>query len=481
MDPTANKSRIEFQNNVLNYENQLFYLFESFSGLKIDHLVGYDAIVLEANDPDFTRIILKKFRSHSNSEFYLKPIFLINYKSINDPIVDQLHDGTLVSFDQIPEKINDIQELFVRSTHIDNSPSASFEVLVMKKILNYMYTRELRSIKPYPDLHSAIGFTFPLLSINFETFEEGKVLEVLDWAQKENLIWPDFHDRVYLCNACGAGHLSYREICPSCNSANMKSEDLVHHFPCGYIGPISDFKNKVDSVLGCPKCNKSLRHIGVDYDKPSIINHCLSCNEVFQDYIVKALCLQCKSDTDVQYLVSKNINVYRLTKKGRNAATSGIITSEYGGSDDVFGAVDYKTFNTMMHYEQERIKSNKTLSTNIAVLYLENIFDLLRKLGKSKEKALITELVSLIRENITPADFINISNPSLISICINDATLVEAQMMMQKVADKMEEMVYNNFNKFQLMLHHKAAELDKDIVFEKQVAELTKALTEQND
>ncbi|HEY1040836.1 MAG TPA: hypothetical protein VGF30_15580, partial [Bacteroidia bacterium] len=93
MSATSNKSRIEFQNNVLNYDNQLFYLFESFSGLKIDHLVGYDAIVLEANDPDFTRIILKKFRSHSNSEFYLKPIFLINYKSVNDPIVEQLHDG----------------------------------------------------------------------------------------------------------------------------------------------------------------------------------------------------------------------------------------------------------------------------------------------------------------------------------------------------------------------------------------------------
>ncbi|HEY1040440.1 MAG TPA: hypothetical protein VGF30_13590, partial [Bacteroidia bacterium] len=384
-------------------------------------------------------------------------------------------------FDQIPEKVNDIQELFMRSTHIDNSPSASFEVLIMKKILNYMYTREIRSLKPYPDLHSSIGFTYPLLSINFEHFEEVKVLDVLDWAQKENLIWPDFHDRVYLCNSCGAGHLSYREICPSCDSANMKSEDLVHHFPCGYIGPISDFRNKIDSVLNCPKCNKALRHIGVDYDKPSIINHCLTCNEVFQDYIVKALCLQCKSDSDVQYLVSKNINVYRLTKKGRNAATSGIVTSEYGGIDEVFGAVDHKTFNTMMHYEQERIKHNTTLRTNISAIYLENVFDLIRKLGKSKERAFLTEMVHLIRENITPADFINISNPSLITICLNDTSFEEAEAMIRKVVDKMEEMVFNNFNKFQLTTQFKVAELNKDLIFEKQLAELTKGLTEQSE
>jgi hypothetical protein len=336
MNSAANKNKIEFKDNVLNYDNQLFYLFESFSGLKIDHLVGYDAIVLEANDPDFTKIILKKFRSHSNPEFYLKPIFLVNYKSINDPVVEALHDGIMITFDQIPEKVNDIQQLFLRSTHLDNSPSTTFEVALVKKILNYMYTREIRSLKPYPDFTSAIGFSYPLLSINFEPFEESKVLEILDWAQKENLIWPDFIDRVYLCNSCGTGHLSYREICPSCDSANMRSEDLIHHFPCGNIGPISDFKNKVDSVLNCPKCNKALRHIGVDYDKPSIINHCLTCNEAFQDYIVKARCFQCGSDSEVQYLVSKNINLYKLTKKGRNAATSGIVTSEYGGEEDVF-------------------------------------------------------------------------------------------------------------------------------------------------
>jgi hypothetical protein len=481
MDTTKHKSRIEFHNNVLNYDNQHLYLFESFSGLKIDHLVGYDAIVLEANDADFTRIILKKFRSHSNPEFYLKPIFLINYKNSGDPIIEHLHDGILVSFDQIPEKVNDIQELFVRSTHIDNGPSGSFEVLLMKRILNYMYTRELRSLKPYPNLNSSVGFTYPLLSINFEPFEESKVLDILDWAQRENLIWPDFHDRVYLCNSCGSGHLSYREICPSCDSSNMKSEDLVHHFPCGNIGPISDFRNKVDSVLNCPKCNKALRHIGVDYDKPSIINHCLTCNEVFQDYIVKALCLQCKADSDVQYLVPKNINIYRLTKKGRYAATSGIITSEYGGAEDIFGAVDHKTFNTMMHYEQERIKHNRAMNTTLAVLYLENIFDLLRKLGKSKEKAFITELVLLIRENITPADFINISNPSLILVCLNDTTSADGERLMQKVNDKIEEMVFNNFNKFQMVMHYKTAPLKTEGVFEKQMLELTKAVTEQHD
>ncbi len=473
-----NQSRIEFQNNVLNYENQLFYLFESFSGLKIDHLIGYDAIVLEANDADFTRLVLKKFRSHHNPEFYLKPIFLINYKSSNDPLVEQLHDGILVSYDQIPEKINDIHQLFVNTTHLDSTPAKTFELGIIKKVLNYMYTRELKTLKPYPDTRSGFGFTYPLLNVNFEQFEESKVLELLEWAQKENLIWPDFLDRVYLCNSCSSGHLSFREVCPSCDSANMKSEDLIHHFPCGYIGPISDFKNKIDGALNCPKCNKALRHIGVDYDKPSIVNHCQTCNEVFQDYIVKARCFQCSSDVDVQYLISRNINVYKLTKKGRSAATSGIITSEYAASEEIFGSVDHKTFNIMMHYEQERIKKTTTVITNYAILHVENIFDLLRNISKSKEKEFITELVHLIRENILPADFINISNPSLIVICLKDETRDGNETMLRKMIDKIEEMVFNNFNKFQLNITYKYCDLRTDVPFETQLQIAIKDLTE---
>ena len=168
-------------------------------------------------------------------------------------------------------------------------------------------------------------------------------------------------------------------MCPACDSSNMKSEDLIHHFSCGNIGPISDFKNGIDSSLTCMKCSKALRHIGVDYDKPSIINHCLNCNENFQDYIVKAKCVYCKSDTEVQYLISKNLSILRQTKKGRNAAISGIVTADYNLADDIHGAVSMSVFTTMMHYEQERIKHNTTLSTKFAVLYIENIFNLLKK------------------------------------------------------------------------------------------------------
>ena len=87
MDTSVTKNKFEFNNSVLNFSNKSFYYLESFSTLKIDTLNKYDAIILDARDVEFARIILKKFRSHSNIEFYLKPIFLINTNSSNLSVI----------------------------------------------------------------------------------------------------------------------------------------------------------------------------------------------------------------------------------------------------------------------------------------------------------------------------------------------------------------------------------------------------------
>jgi hypothetical protein len=472
------KSKLNFENNVLNYENLSFYLFENESSLKIDHLIDYNAIILDAIDLEFTRTILKKFRAHINASYYLKPIYLINYKNQNDPFIEELHDGLLLSVDQIPDKCREINEINSRITHLDNQPGSTFEIQLFKKILSFMYTREKRSLKPFPYVYSSIGFSYPLVSVNFEPFEEYKVLDVLTWAETENLIWPDFVDRAYFCNNCKAGHLSFREVCPTCDSSNMKSQDLVHHFPCGYIGPISDFKNTIDSTMNCPKCSKNLRHIGVDYDKPSLINHCQNCNEVFQDYVVKAKCVHCSHDGDVQYLLSKDINSYKLTKKGRYAATSGIIGRMTDQEDEIFGSVNLKTFNTMMHYETERMKYNTTLRANIIGLQLENIFDLTRKMGKVKEKAFLTEMVQVIRENIRSTDFINITNPSMIFICVLDTEVNTTNVYLQKMTAQLRELVNNNFDGFDLHTEYKVEALRRDITFENQMKQISKLLAD---
>jgi hypothetical protein len=480
MEQVDQSTKVEFNKNVISVLGKTFYYMESFSSLNISDLGIYDGVIIDAKDVDFTRIIVKKFRGHLDVDFYLKPIFLINNSITNDPYVNDLTDGIILAFDQLSEKVNFVTQVASKITRLENSANKLFEMQIFKKALNYMFTRDMNTFLAVVDSNSNFGYTYPILSVNFDSFEESKVLEVLEWAEKENLIWPDFQDRVYLCHNCKGGHLSFREICPNCDSANIKSEDLVHHFPCGYIGPMSDFKNKIDTVLNCPKCSKSLRHIGVDYDKPSVINNCQNCNDVFQDYLVKAKCMQCKVDADVQFLLSKNINTYKLTKKGRNAAVGGIFAADYADNNSIVGALDFKTFSTLMHYEQERTKSSAALNSNLIVFYFENIFDLYKIVGKTKENSLLTEFVELIRNNIKPSDFICVNNPSIISICINDVVVDSARTEAIKISDMIEELVMNNFHWFSLNISFDVIALsENEKSFDKKMQDVIKSLVEK--
>ena len=77
-------------------------------------------------------------------------------------------------------------------------------------------------------------------------------------------------------------------MCPKCKIKKLFSEYSIHHFVCGYVGPESDFFQ--DKKLICTKCNRELRHIGVDYDKASIITECKN-GHVFQDLMLKPIAL----------------------------------------------------------------------------------------------------------------------------------------------------------------------------------------------
>ncbi len=469
------------EKSVLKHQGYTFYLVESNAGLQVDHWQLYDAVIIDGTDPVLVKLLLKKLRTDPNPDLYLKPVFIIHYTNVNDPVTEQLHDGIIFSTEQIAEKVAYIETINKRMEHLDPEQLSTYEAQLFKKALNYMYTRDLRNFKPFPDISSSIAYSYPLLSIHFYSFEEAKVLEVLEWAQQQNLIWPDFTDRIYLCNSCSSGRLSYREICPSCESANLKSEDLVHHFSCGFIGPMSDFKNKVDSTLLCPKCSKTLRHIGVDYDKPSVINHCQNCNQVFQDFAVHAKCLQCAADTDVQYLVPKNIYLYKLTRKGRHAAISGLSGSDNKKVADVFGAVDEKTFTVMMHYEQERARQQSFNNTNIAVLNFENMHELLVKVGKGNEKKLITELVQIVRENINPADFICLPHVSTLYLCLRDKHIEQSERSVAHICQKINHLVSDNFKGVKLKINNKTEILSTTTPFEKQIHLINQEFSEQHD
>ncbi|MBK7856034.1 MAG: hypothetical protein IPJ79_15155 [Bacteroidetes bacterium] len=445
----AKRTSVTVQEQKISIDNLLFFVIEANSSFKIEHLMAYDGVIIDAQDESFTHHIIKSFRAHRNPEYYLKPIFLINAGEIKDPLIRDLHDGILFSLDLLPENTSKVRDIFLKTTHLDANIPELNEARILKKVFDYMYTRDLKSLSPVIDHRSSVGYTWPVISVNFQRHEESQVLELLEWADKEQLLNSEFKDRVYLCSNCSNGFMLYREVCPHCNSANVNASDIIHHFPCAYVGPIKDFQKEGEHVLVCPKCRKGLRHIGVDYDKPSIVNHCNSCDKSFQDVYVKAKCLGCHNDVEVQYLISHNISEYKIATKGASVATGAGLT--FSGKNIVVpGTVPFDAFKMMVHYQLERVKNSPQIKSHLLSLHFKNIDSVKNIIGIKSYENLLKDMVELMRNHVQSSDFISVKDYDLIMVCLNDSEIAEAEQTATSIVEHLTTMVEDNLTGFSL-------------------------------
>jgi hypothetical protein len=126
-----------------------------------------------------------------------------------------------------------------------------------------------------------------------------------------------FVDRLSLCPNCDSHALNVHEICPSCASSNLEQFKALFHFRCGYVGPVTAFREERDG----PKCSRILAGLGTDHDSPGTYFRCLSCTGMFQVPEVGARCLSCACRFDqsgMQDIPQRDVFAYRITDLGRS-------------------------------------------------------------------------------------------------------------------------------------------------------------------
>lgn len=146
-----------------------------------------------------------------------------------------------------------------------------------------------RAIEPQLNPARPAMFDYPLLE---GIPDQRSILETLASAK---LLKRQFHDRIYLCGGCNGSRMLARDVCPTCRSADLEEETLIHHYRCGEQAPKSRFLK--GDELTCPKCDRMLRHFGVDYDAPGPVFFCRSCQKTSPEPEVFFLCGDCQSLT----------------------------------------------------------------------------------------------------------------------------------------------------------------------------------------
>ena len=324
----------------------------------------------------------------------------------------------------------------------------SVDTRIFNKLAKFMNSRDMQELTPVPIRSTKIGYAYPMLTANYSYEQEHKALELLDTAEQERLLTSEFVDSVYLCNNCYNSSLHIRETCPNCQSTHLEAEDLVHHFSCAYVGPLSDFYLKSDGEeMICPKCEKTLNHIGVDYDKPSLVYECQNCDQSFQNPEVKGKCHDCGADTKVEHLVKKDICKYQLTKAGKQVG-SGNFDADLNPDGRLDDIMDTDYLRRMLKKAVVQKKESRENSC-LADIQFQNISELYEQVGQDKTIELIRELHQIIEQELNATDDVIFSNKATARILIYNSSLKEAKVRLKKIVEKLGELIRDNFDGFE--------------------------------
>lgn len=134
-----------------------------------------------------------------------------------------------------------------------------------------------------PSLRQEMGIVYDLAGYNV-THEKLKA------AEKKGLLKADGSTSFSCCPKCQSHFLQVQLACPDCKFQSIAKSDLLTHYECQYSGPVAEFRSNARAGFVCPKCNKELKRVGIDYGNPGIGFECSNCDKVFQFPLVLSYC-----------------------------------------------------------------------------------------------------------------------------------------------------------------------------------------------
>lgn len=344
----------------------------------VEHLdkYEYDIILMLSTEKDYVFKLLRDIRTviDKSGNLFIKPIFIspalkghYSYNQLADGYASDVEDLDLVVKSVlIQERINQL-----KSDNINLNVYNARNLLM--QILRFYFTRGDQL--PHPELKYAatFGYSFAM----FELFYKYKLLEPIDtikflkeFQDNKYIETNAFIAKIHLCPKCYHSHLLFTEVCPQCGSSNIETSSVIHHFPCANVAPEGEYKD--GELLRCPKCKKLLRHIGVDYDRPSEIYTCNSCHMSFMQPKMKVLCTKCGVDSAPEHLYSFDMHDINITELGKKILIEGDVDQVERESIQFKGLVSYKNLLEQVNSHIEFLNISQ-VSTNKKPLFITRV------------------------------------------------------------------------------------------------------------
>jgi hypothetical protein len=307
------------------------------------------------------------------------------------------------------------------------------------QVLRFLHSRDLAEAVPQRDWESPVGYSIPWAEA-FVPGDRGSSIRLMNQYAQEGLLLTEFLDRVNLCPQCGDYRLNIREVCPACGSPDITREKAIQHFACGHTAPEGAFRQE-DRYI-CPKCQKPLKHIGVDYAKPGDVVVCNQCQEVSAEPETSCLSLVCGLVSAPVALHQMPIHRYRLSQKGQKAALEGLHVKSTL-SDVLKSFLNIYNYDFFCKYLQLEVKRalRHRQPFSLIRLAIANANDLEASLGLKGKMDLVWELETLLGSSIRETDMISFAPNRDIIMMLLDCDIARAETVMARVLTKSKDVL----------------------------------------
>lgn len=447
--------------NILESPFELQGFFKNFDELILSPSVEEALITMDKEDlftkPHFFYIFSDndKFLQEQvlsvrkNPSSVLSPLF-INVNLYTD--VAEVVDGVFKGFSEV--MVNKSLEIWEILNRFDPNPYA-FTLPENKRInyIRFLVSRKWEEERPVLHKDSIKGFFYPKAFYLFSSAEKGMELDELENLKLHKILTSEISNKTSLCPFCEHYNIIFREVCPSCGSVRIKLVEFIHHYSCGYIGPVDEFI-KGDKFV-CPKCHEELKHIGVDYDKPLEKYLCEDCKARFLEPDIDVLCANCKRNFTPEEVKSEFIHKFFLTSFGKLVAFEGKLPLNVFEEVTVsLGVINYNAFTYVL---DKFLNIAGRYNSNFCVLGIffsvssEAITEL-----PLKVRVFLKDLISIIKDNIRRSDILGASEEKYIFILLPETPPEGAEKVKDRIYSQITNLLKKNkltdFVKFNLNL-----------------------------
>ncbi|WP_309493370.1 hypothetical protein [Candidatus Hecatella orcuttiae] len=167
--------------------------------------------------------------------------------------------------------------------------------------------------------------TYPSLR-ELESSDE-EAAQLLEKLGEEGFLHRKVSDNIFKCPQCFSADIRPQLLCPKCKSADYTEGNVLVHYSCSYIDFEEKFWKEASSVR-CPRCNRVLRQIGVDYGNPGMAFKCLECGEFFHLPFERWVCKVCDRSFRPTEARRENVYSYRFNEARRNEVRKALLYVE---------------------------------------------------------------------------------------------------------------------------------------------------------